>query len=106
MLNDFKNESVFHLQLRQKMYDEAREKERMDQNAQRAEEARRQIIIEEERRRLLQEYAMPMRDFLPKGTLERQEDHDMIFTKRTPRYATQDTPRSTAQLTARSIVSS
>jgi hypothetical protein len=45
----------------------------------RDDEGDRQTIIDEERQKLLREYAVPLRDFLPKNTLATQNDYDFVF---------------------------
>lgn len=51
------------------------------------EERQRQEIIEEERRRMLQEYAVKLMDHLPKGTLQKQSDLDMLVELLGERFA-------------------
>eukprot|EP00747_Dinoflagellata_sp_TGD_P162292 gnl/TRDRNA2_/TRDRNA2_179731_c0_seq1.p1 gnl/TRDRNA2_/TRDRNA2_179731_c0~~gnl/TRDRNA2_/TRDRNA2_179731_c0_seq1.p1 ORF type:complete len:511 (+),score=169.32 gnl/TRDRNA2_/TRDRNA2_179731_c0_seq1:103-1533(+) len=77
----YREEAKWHTQLKRQMYEESREKERHENEALRGEEGKRQIIIEAERQRLLREYAAPMKDFLPKGTLGTREDYDFVFGK-------------------------
>ena len=36
-------------------------------------------IIEEERQRLLREYASELKDFLPKGVVEREADIPLVY---------------------------
>jgi len=45
-----------------------------------AEEDKRQAIIESERKRLLLEHAVRLMEFLPKGTLQRPEDLEMLVS--------------------------
>jgi predicted RNA-binding Zn ribbon-like protein len=44
-----------------------------------AEEEQRQSIIESERKRMLLEHAVRLMEFLPKGTLQRPEDLEMLL---------------------------
>lgn len=66
--------------LRREMYDAQRDEERETENIFRGEESDRQVIIEEERKKLLIEHAIPLRNFLPKGTLATKEDHAFVFS--------------------------
>lgn len=75
-----KREAERLVQLRREMYDAQREGERETENIFRSEESDRQIIIEEERKKLLIEHAIPLRNFLPKGTLATKEDHAFVFS--------------------------
>jgi len=77
-----KREAERLVALRREMFDASRAQERASEDHLRGEEADRQIIIEGERQRLLQEHAPGLRDFLPKNTLETQEDHDFVFGDR------------------------
>merc|ERR1711879_545921 len=77
-----KREAERLVQMRREMYEAAREQERSDEDSLRQEEASRQVVIEAERRRLLQEHAVGLRDFLPKYTLETQEDYDFLYGDR------------------------
>lgn len=61
------------------MFEKARNDERAEEHRKRAEEANRQVVIEEERKKLLKEHGLPLRDFLPKGTLQTSDDFDLIF---------------------------
>lgn len=67
------------IEQRRAMHEEAREQERLAQEQLRAEEQGRQQVIEAERQRLLKAYAVDLKDFLPKGTLDKPEDHEMLF---------------------------
>jgi len=42
-------------------------------------EEERMVIIEEERQRLLREYAAELKDFLPKGVVEREADIPLVY---------------------------
>merc|ERR1719321_901686 len=74
-----KREADRLIQLRREMFEAARNQEREHEDKLRGDESSRQVIIEEERRRLLQEHAVGLRDFLPKFTLESQEDYAYLF---------------------------
>jgi len=67
------------LELRREAFTQQREAERQENQNLRDEEGDRQIIIEEERQKLLREHAVPLRNFLPKGTFNSMEDHDYVF---------------------------
>lgn len=74
-----KREAQRLLDERQKMYEAERELELEEHKRLAEEESRRQVIVEEERRRLLKEHAAPLRDFLPKGTMEHPGDASIIW---------------------------
>jgi len=78
-LEAHKREAERLLELRREAYETQREAERNAENMSRDEESDRQIIIEEERMKLLREHAIPLRNFLPKGTFATREDHDFVF---------------------------
>jgi len=67
------------LEMRREKFEAEREEERDVERRLRGEEDGRQDIIEEERQKLLREHAIPLRNFLPKGTFARQEDYDFVF---------------------------
>merc|ERR1719313_1221600 len=46
-------------------------------------EEKRLVIIEEERKRLLTEYGSALKDFLPKGVIEREADIPLVYGKDT-----------------------
>lgn len=73
-----KREANRLMDIRRQQYEQARQQEREEEARLRDEEDKRHIIVEEERQRLLKEHAMALRDFLPKWTLETQEDYDML----------------------------
>lgn len=73
-----KREANRLVELRREAFDAAREQERSDQQRLREEEADRQVIIEAERQRLLREHAAPLRDFLPKGTMEHPDRKSVV----------------------------
>jgi hypothetical protein len=77
-----KREARRLIDLRRAQFEQARESERMQEQWLRQEESQRQVIIEAERQKLLKEYAVPLRDFLPKGTLEHQDDYDLVFSRK------------------------
>jgi len=83
-LEAHKREAERLLELRRESFETQREAEREYENQNRGEEADRQIIIEEERQKLLREHAIPLRNFLPKGTFATQEDHDFVFNSGYP----------------------
>lgn len=57
--------------------EEAKDKAALE--AQRQEERERQQIIEQERQRLLATYAEPLKEYLPKGIFETDQDHTKIM---------------------------
>jgi len=65
--------------LRREMYERERQNEAQDHHKLKEQDAQRQVIIEEERQRLLREYAVELRDFLPKHTLETEQDYQLVF---------------------------
>lgn len=67
------------IQLRREAFDQQREAEREHENDMRADEGDRQKIIDEERQKLLREHAVPLRNFLPKGTLDNMDDFEFVF---------------------------
>lgn len=73
-----KREAERLVQLRREMYEMAREQERVQVEALRQDEDKRQVIIEDERRRLIQEHARELQNFLPPGTLENMEDYKTL----------------------------
>merc|ERR1719149_80377 len=75
-----KREAERLVQLRRESFDSQRDAEREQEQLLRNDEGDRQIIIEEERKKLLIEHAIPLRNFLPKGTLATQDDHDFVFS--------------------------
>jgi len=75
-----KREAQRLIDLRREQFEKAREAERQQEQWLREEESQRQVIIEAERQKLLKDYGVPLRDFLPKGTLEHQGDYDMVFS--------------------------
>merc|ERR1719335_384120 len=82
MIQAHKREVERLLQERRKMYEAERQQEIEERNRARDEEEQRQLVIEQERRRLLAEHARPLKDFLPKGTLERDSDLDIVMSAR------------------------
>merc|ERR1719401_2187050 len=78
-IEQHKREAQRLIDLRREQFEQARNAERSEEERLREEEGCRQAIIEEERQKLLQEYAVPLRDFLPKGTLECADDYNMVF---------------------------
>jgi len=81
-LQEHKREAQRLIVVRREMFEAARAQERAQQEKLRDEERERQLIIEVERKRLLQEHAVGLRDFLPKQTLETQEDYELLFADR------------------------
>jgi len=72
------------IDIRREKYEAAREAEIASAEVQRREDAERLRIIEEERQRLLKEAACPLRDFLPKGTMECKNDYTLVYHDRVP----------------------
>jgi len=79
-VQDHKREVERLIDMRRAMYDEERSKEREIEEALSEGEKKRAVIIEEERQRLLKEYARELKDFLPKGTLETENDVGLVYT--------------------------
>jgi len=75
-----KREAERLVQLRRESFDQQRDAEREEEQLLRNDEGDRQVIIEEERKKLLIEHAIPLRHFLPKGTLATQDDHEFVFS--------------------------
>lgn len=69
-----KREVERQLDERRALYEEERRRELEELKRKEAEDLEHQRIIEDERQRLLIEHAAPMRDFLPKGVLDRESD--------------------------------
>merc|ERR1719316_1545987 len=82
MIQQHKREVERLLQERRKMYEAERFQEMEERNQAKQEEEQRQLVIEQERQRLLAVHAQPLKDFLPKGTLEREADLDIVMTAR------------------------
>jgi len=76
-----KREAARLIEMRREAYLAQREAERDEELRLRDGESDRQAIISEERERLLKEHAIPLRDFLPKGTLATKEDYDYVFSQ-------------------------
>jgi len=74
-----KREAERLVELRREAFDQQREAEREHERHLRDDEGDRQKIIDEERQKLLTEHAVPLRNFLPKGTLADMADHDFVF---------------------------
>jgi len=75
-----KREAERLVELRREAFDAGRDAERNVEEMFRNDEGDRQIIIEAERKKLLIEHAIPLRNFLPKGTLATEEDHKFVFS--------------------------
>jgi len=68
---------------RRRLYEANRQAELEETERAKEEEEKRLLLIEEERRRLLSEIRdSGVRDFLPKGTLEKQSDLDLLYEPR------------------------
>jgi len=78
-IEEHKREAKRQLEARREAYATQREAERDEERNLRSDEADRQIIIDAERKKLLREHAIPLRDFLPKGTLADMEDYNFVF---------------------------
>merc|ERR1719161_3104911 len=76
---------VKEVKLRRDMYDAERVEEKDTLARLKAAEGERQKIIDMERQRLLKEHAAPLREFLPKGTLETEADAQAVGFGFTPR---------------------
>lgn len=81
-IQNHKREVERLLQERRKMYEAERNQELEERNQSKLEEEQRQVVIEQERQRLLAVHAHPLKDFLPKGTMERESDLDIVMTAR------------------------
>merc|ERR1719440_605408 len=77
-VQEHKREVERLMQERRKLYEAEREQELEEMRKQKADEENRHLVIEEERRRLLAEHAKGLKDFLPKGTLEKESDLHLI----------------------------
>merc|ERR1711988_1393564 len=75
-----KREAQRLVEMRREAYEAAREAQRQEEESLRGEESYRQGIIEEERKKLLKEHAVPLRDFLPKGTFATADDYNFVFS--------------------------
>jgi len=75
-----KREAERLVELRREAFDTQRDDERNQEALFRDDESDRQIIIEAERQKLLIEHAIPLRNFLPKGTLATEADHKFVFS--------------------------
>lgn len=91
-----KREASRLMDLRKEAFEKARSDERLFVQQQKDDDAYRHIVIEEERRKLIEEFGIPLKDFLPKGTLQTKDDYDMIFNR--PKV---DTVKRPGNLTAR-----
>merc|ERR1719473_1441148 len=80
-IQNHKREVERLLQERRKMYEAERNQE-LEEHRQAKVEEERQLVIEQERQRLLAVHAQPLKDFLPKGTMERDSDLDIVMTAR------------------------
>jgi len=74
-----KREAQRLIELKKATFEKERSDERAEMQRLRELDARNQQIIEEERRNLIKEYGIPLRDFLPKGTLATQDDFNLLF---------------------------
>jgi len=81
-IQNHKKEVERLLQERRKMYEAERNQELEERHQAKMEEDQRQLVIEQERQRLLAVHAHPLKDFLPKGTMERDSDLDIVMTAR------------------------
>lgn len=78
-IQEHKREVERLLNERRRLYEATRQAELEEAETAKVDEEKRLIMIEEERRRLLAEHATGLRDFLPKGTLEKQADLDILY---------------------------
>jgi len=83
-VEEHKREANRLIELHKANYEAAINSEKQGLQALRDEDARRHIVIEEERRKLLKEHAIPLMDFLPKGTFAHKTDYDIVFSARAP----------------------
>merc|ERR1719440_1021667 len=79
-----KREAQRLIDLRKAAFTQMRDEERAFEQKKRDDEASRQTVIEEERRQLIKDFAIPLKDFLPKGTLQTADDFDLIFRQDRP----------------------
>lgn len=79
------NQRAFHkevedlAQLKRGMYEEQKARELAEYMEFQEQERQRQEVIEQERQRMLKEYAVKLMDYLPKGTLSKPEDLDLLM---------------------------
>lgn len=78
-IQEHKREAEKLVQARRDLFAQERAKEADQYRHVTDAETERLAIIEEERRRLLQEYASELKDFLPKGVLERESDIPLVY---------------------------
>lgn len=83
-VQEHKREAQRLIDLRREAFQKARDDELKFEQWKRDDEAERHIVIEEERRKLIKEFAIPLKDFLPKGTLQTADDYDLIFRNKQP----------------------
>lgn len=78
-IQEHKREVEKLVEARRNLFAEERAKEAGAYQFIEEQEKERLVIIEEERRRLLTEYASELKDFLPKGVLERETDIPLVY---------------------------
>lgn len=78
-IQEHKREVERLVEARRALFQEERDKEANEYSKVTEAEEKRLVIIEEERRRLLTEYASELRDFLPKGVLDREADIPLVY---------------------------
>jgi len=78
-MQEHKREAQQLIDLRREAFQKARDDELKFEQWKRDDEANRHIVIEEERRKLIKEFAIPLKDFLPKGMLQTADDYNLIF---------------------------
>jgi len=86
-MEEFKQDVAGLASQKRAMYEQQKAVELQEYMQFQEEERQRQEIIEEERRRMLQEYAVKLMDHLPKGTLQKQSDLDMLVELLGERFA-------------------
>merc|ERR1719424_2282601 len=99
-VEEHKREANRLMELHKATYEAAINTEKQDLQRLHDEDARRHVVIEEERRKLLKEHAIPLMDFLPKGTFAHKTDYDIVFSARAPRI-TRLTSKVSGSMSAR-----
>lgn len=80
-VEEHKREATRLIEMRREAFQKKRDAEQAFDQQNRDDESNRQVVIEEERRKLIEQYAIPLRDFLPKGTLQTNDDYNLIFRR-------------------------
>merc|ERR1719443_1510479 len=78
-IQEHKREVEKLVEARRTLFEQERQREMAIYAQQAEQEEARLVIIEEERKRLLEEYAAQLKDFLPKGVIEREADIPLVY---------------------------